>query len=66
MMKFNANCVILKRILEKRLKQHQGELNEIEEMRKNISGSDQVLVQTYMNRLKEMRSGVELRDLDYL
>ena len=62
MMKLNADCILLKRILEKRLAQHRGDLNEIEDVKKSVTGSDQLLVQTYANRVREMRSGVEIND----
>ena len=65
-MKLHADCALLKRILEKRLKQHQEELNKIEEVKKSIARSDRLLLQTYANRLKDMRSEVDFDISCYL
>ena len=59
MMKFHAECVLLKRILTKRILRHEEEMREIESVREKTNGSDQSLVALFSERLREIRKPVD-------
>lgn len=58
MMKFHAECVLLKRILKKRIAQNEEEMKEIEMAREKTNGSDQSLIGLFSERLREQRRPV--------
>lgn len=58
MMRFHAECVLLKRILKKRIARNEEEVKEIESVREKTNGSDQSLVGLFSERLCELRKPV--------
>lgn len=58
MMRFHAECVLLKRILKKRIAQNEEEIQEIDSVREKTIGSDQSLLKLFSERLSELRKPV--------
>lgn len=58
MMRFHAECVLLKRILKKRIAQNEEEIQEIDSVREKTIGSDQSLLTLFSERLSELRKPV--------
>ena len=58
MMRFHAECVLLKRILKKRIAQNEEEIQEIDSVREKTIGSDQSLLKLLSERLSELRKPV--------
>ena len=58
MMRFHAECVLLKRILKKRISQNEEEIQEIDSVREKTIGSDQSLLKLFSERLSELRKPV--------
>ena len=58
MMRFHAECVLLKRILKKRIAQNEEEVQEIDSVREKTIGSDQSLLKLFSERLSELRKPV--------
>ena len=58
MMRFHAECVLLKRILKKRIAQNEEEIQEIDSVREKTIGSDQSLLKLFSERLNELRKPV--------
>ena len=58
MMRFHAECVLLKRILKKRIAQNEEEIQEIDSVREKTIGSDQSLLKLFSERLSELRKHV--------
>lgn len=57
-MRFHAECVLLKRILKKRIAQNEEEIQEIDSVREKTIGSDQSLLKLFSERLSELRKPV--------
>ena len=58
MLDLHARCLVLKRILDKKVLQHGMELDEIEEVKKNVQEGDSVFVEEYKRQLIEKREEV--------
>lgn len=58
MMKLHADCVLLKRILDKKMKRHLADLEEIVSVQACVSGGDVELVKRYEERLANLRAEV--------
>lgn len=58
MMRFHAECVLLKRILKKRIVQNEEKIQEIDSVREKTIGSDQSLLKLFSERLSELRKPV--------
>lgn len=69
MMKLHADCVLLKRILDKKMKRHLADLEEIGSVQTCVSGGDVELVKRYEERLSNLRAevGISLmREKNYM
>ena len=58
MMKLHADCILLERILDKKVRAHLKNLGDIEFVKGCVSGGDLELVKRYEEKLVEMRSAV--------
>ena len=58
MMKLHADCILLERILDKKVRTHLKNLGDIEFVKGCVRGGDLELVKRYEEKLIEMRSAV--------
>lgn len=58
MLDIHARCLVLKRILDKKLHQHGAELDEIDTIRQNVQEGDVLLVEEYKKQIIERREEV--------
>lgn len=58
MLDLHAQCLVLKRILDKKVNQHASELDAIDQIRKIVQESDGLLVDEYKRQLIEKREEV--------
>ena len=54
----HARCLVLKRILDKKIAQHLQDLEEIDKIRETVPESDSLLVDEYKRRIIEKREDV--------
>lgn len=56
----HARCLVLKRILDKKVLQHGQELDEIESVKRNVQEGDVAFVEEYKRQIIEKREEVGL------